>query len=194
MSASSGTDGCTRSIAWSVFAGKDGDLFGVHAVEPIGQHASGVVSVKLHTWCPECRAPHCGRGCGELIPLADGNEQFSAAVDEELVSAMTALLPLAYGYLRDDLIDDGGRAVGEDTLRAAARSLGFELATVFHEPPPQGGLLPPAFADLINECRRAAAHTVITLQGHLSNMSISKMVLREVLHIRAEAVVHEVGN
>ncbi|MBF6207964.1 hypothetical protein IU483_28350 [Streptomyces gardneri] len=107
---------------------------------------------------------------------------------------MTALLPLAYGYLRDDLIVDRDRDIGEDTLRAAARSLGYELAAVFHEPPPQGGLLPPAFADLIQECRRAAAHVVITLQGHLSNMAMSRMVLQEVLHVRAEAVVHEVAH
>jgi hypothetical protein len=106
----------------------------------------------------------------------------------------TALLPLAYGYLRDDLIGDRDRdrEVGEDTLRGAARSLGYELAAVFHEPPPQGGLLPPAFAEMMQECRRAAAHAVITLPGHLSNMSMSRMVLQEVLHVRAEAVIHEV--
>jgi hypothetical protein len=80
--------------------------------------------------------------------------------------------------------------VGEDTLRAIARSLGYELATVFHEPTPQGGLLPPAFAEMIHECRRAAAHVVITLPGHLSNMS--RTVLQEILRIGAEAVVHEV--
>ncbi|WP_159851140.1 hypothetical protein [Nocardia sp. CY41] len=55
-----------------------------------------------------------------------------------------------------------------------------------------GGLLSPAFADLIQECRRAAAHTVITLPGHLSHMSMSRKVLQEVLHVRAEAIVHEV--
>ncbi|MGW4091409.1 hypothetical protein [Nocardia sp. NPDC004750] len=107
---------------------------------------------------------------------------------------MTALLPLAYGYLRDDLITDRDRDAGEDTLRAAATSLGFELATMFYEPPPQGGLLPPAFVDLIQECRRAAAHAVITLPGHLSNMSMARMVLQEVLHVRAEAVIHEIGD
>ncbi|WP_159851022.1 hypothetical protein [Nocardia sp. CY41] len=107
---------------------------------------------------------------------------------------MTALLPLAYGYLRDDLINDGDRNKGEDMLRAAATSLGYELATVCHEPPPQSGLLPPAFVDLIQECRRAAAHLVITVQGHLSNMSISRMILQEILHARIEAIVHEIGH
>ncbi|MET9031231.1 hypothetical protein ABZW96_37530 [Nocardia sp. NPDC004168] len=126
--------------------------------------------------------------------LAVRRQSSSLAVDAEPVSMMTALLPLAYGYLRDDLIDGRDRAAGDDTLRAAATSLGYELATVFHEPPPQNGLLPPAFVDLIQECRRAAAHTVITLQGHLSNMAMSRMVLQEVLHARAEAVVHEIGH
>ncbi|MEU0505947.1 hypothetical protein [Nocardia sp. NPDC005998] len=102
---------------------------------------------------------------------------------------MTALLPLAYGYLRDDLIGDRDRDSGEDMLRAAARSLGYELGTVFHEPPPETGLLPPVFVDLLQECRRAAAHAVITLQGHMSNMSVPRMVLQA----RAEVVVHEVG-
>ncbi|MGY1865445.1 MULTISPECIES: hypothetical protein [Nocardia] len=107
---------------------------------------------------------------------------------------MTALLPLAYGYMRDDLIHDCDRDAGEDTLRAAARSLGYELATVFHEPSPQSGLLPPAFVDLVQECRRAAAHMVLTLEGHMSNTSMSRLVLHEVLHARAEAVVHEIGD
>ncbi|WP_039803805.1 hypothetical protein [Nocardia araoensis] len=106
---------------------------------------------------------------------------------------MSALLPLAYGYLRDGLLGDRDRDAGEDTLRTAARSLGYELGTVFHEPPPETGLLPPAFVDLIQECRRAAAHAVITLSGHMSNMSMSRMVLAAVLQVRAEAVVHEVG-
>ncbi|MEV6259025.1 hypothetical protein ACIHAX_35755 [Nocardia sp. NPDC051929] len=108
---------------------------------------------------------------------------------------MTALLPLAYGYLRDGLIEvaDGEGDLGENTLRAADRSLGYELGTVFHEPPPDTGLLRPAFVDLIQECRRAAAHAVITLSGHLSNMSVSRMVLRAALQVRADAVVHEIG-
>jgi hypothetical protein len=105
---------------------------------------------------------------------------------------MTALLPLAYGYLRDDLLDERGSSPGEDTLRDTARSLGYELGTVFHEPAPQNGTLPPAFVDLVQECRRAAAHTVITLRGHLSNMAVCRMVLLAVLDVRAGAAVHEV--
>ncbi|WP_157129599.1 hypothetical protein [Nocardia amamiensis] len=105
---------------------------------------------------------------------------------------MTALLPLAYGYLRDDLLRDRDSDSSEDRLRAAAGSLGYELGTVFHEPPPQGATLPPAFVDLVQECRRAAAHAVITLHGHLSNMSVCRMVLLAVLDVRADAAVHEV--
>ncbi|MBU3061969.1 hypothetical protein KO481_10585 [Nocardia sp. NEAU-G5] len=104
----------------------------------------------------------------------------------------TVLLPLAYGYLRDDLLGDGDSNSIEDRLRRAARSLGFELATVFHEPSPQNGTLPPAFVDLVQECRRAAAHVVITLRGHLSEMATCKMVLLTILDVRAGAAVHEV--
>ncbi|MFQ6392448.1 hypothetical protein ACLMAJ_03230 [Nocardia sp. KC 131] len=103
----------------------------------------------------------------------------------------TALLPLAYGYLRDDLLDDHS-SPSEERLRLTAESLGYELGTVFHEPAPQSATLPPAFVDLVQECRRAAAHTVITLRGHLSNMSVCRMVLLTVLDVRADAAVHEV--
>nr|WP_245552420.1 hypothetical protein [Nocardia aobensis] len=95
--------------------------------------------------------------------------------------------------MRDDVIGDHDRDSGEDMLRAAARSLGYELGAVFHEPPTETGMLPPAFVDLIQECRRAGAHAVITLSGHMSNMSMSRMVLHAVLQVRAEAIVHEVG-
>ncbi|MBF6397461.1 hypothetical protein IU438_16870 [Nocardia cyriacigeorgica] len=115
-------------------------------------------------------------------------------VVEESVSGMTALQPLAYGYVRDDLINSRDREASDDALRNAARSMGFELAAVFHEPPPQNALLPPAFVDLVQECRRAAAHLVVTMPGHLSNMSTSRMVLEEVLHVRAAAQVHEVAD
>ncbi|MGW4095037.1 hypothetical protein [Nocardia sp. NPDC004750] len=114
------------------------------------------------------------------------------AADAEPGSAMTALRPLAYGYLRDDLANDCDRDSDEERLRAAATALGYELAAVFYEPAPQSGLLPPAFADLIQECRRAAAHAVITMQGHLSNMAISRIMLHEVLHSRTQAIVHEI--
>jgi len=106
---------------------------------------------------------------------------------------MTALLPLAYGYLRDDLLDGYNAGPSEDKLRATAHSLGYELGTVFHEPAPQNGTLPPAFVELVQECRRTAAHTVITLHGHLSNMSLCRMVLLAVLDVRADAAVHEVA-
>ncbi|WP_228838975.1 hypothetical protein, partial [Nocardia amamiensis] len=61
---------------------------------------------------------------------------------------------------------------------------GYELGAVFHEPPPQGGTLPPAFVDLVQECRRAAAHAVITLHGCCASlrvvmMSSSSMVMIE---------------
>ncbi|WP_157116556.1 hypothetical protein [Nocardia vaccinii] len=105
---------------------------------------------------------------------------------------MTALLPLVYGYLRDDLLDESGSPPSEDRLRNAARSLGYELGTVFHEPAFQKGTLPPAFVDLVHECRRAAAHTVITLRGHLSDMAVCCMILLTVLDVRANAAVHEI--
>lgn len=105
---------------------------------------------------------------------------------------MTALLPLAYGYLRDDLLNDCDCNSGDDRLRIAAQALGYELGTVFHEPAPQSGTLPPAFVDLVHECRRAAAHAVITLQGHMSGMSMCRMVLLAVLDVRADVTVQEI--
>lgn len=104
----------------------------------------------------------------------------------------TALLPLAYGYLREDLLCALDSNSCEDKLRDTARSLGYELGTVFREPPPQNATLPPAFVDLVDECRRAAAHAVITLRGHMSDMSVCRMVLLAVLEVRAGATVHEV--
>ncbi|MGO4649765.1 hypothetical protein AB4305_33280 [Nocardia sp. 2YAB30] len=103
---------------------------------------------------------------------------------------MTALLPLAYGYLRDDLLGDPNAS--EDKPRTAARSLGRALGTVFHEPAPQSATLPPAFIDLVQECRRAEAHTVLTMHVHLSGMSVCRMVLLEILDIRADFAVQEV--
>ena len=105
----------------------------------------------------------------------------------------TALLPLAYGYVRDDLLDDHDFDSSEDRLRDTARSLGYELGTVFHEPKPQNATLPPAFVDLVQECRRAAAHAVITIRGHMSDMAVCRMVLLAVLDVRAGAAVHEVS-
>jgi hypothetical protein len=107
------------------------------------------------------------------------------------VSAMTDVLPLAYGYLRDDLL--GERDAAEDILRSAASALGYELGTVFHEPRCGSEGLPPAFVDLLTECRRAAAEAVITPHGHLSE-TVSRTVLRTALVAGCELVVHEVGS
>lgn len=102
---------------------------------------------------------------------------------------MTALLPLAYGYLRDDLLRAPNSS--ENTLRAAARSLGYELATIFHEPAPQSAALPPVFVDLVKECRRAEARMVLTLRGHLSGMSVCRIVLLSILDLRGDVEVQE---
>ncbi|WP_063039508.1 hypothetical protein [Nocardia grenadensis] len=76
-------------------------------------------------------------------------------------------------------------------LRDAARSLGYELATVFHEPAPQSATLPPVFIDLVKECRRAEARMVLTLCGHLSGMAVCRMVLLSVLDVRGNVEVQE---
>ncbi|MGO4614213.1 hypothetical protein AB4Z47_09005 [Nocardia sp. 2TAF39] len=94
--------------------------------------------------------------------------------------------------MRDDLLRDRDANSSEDRLRNTARSLGYDLGAVFHEPAPQNGTLPPAFVDLVQECRRAEARTVITPHGHMSDMSICRMVLLAVLDVRAAAAVHEV--
>ena len=108
-----------------------------------------------------------------------------------MVSAMTEVLPLAYGYLRDDLLSERGSAEG--MLQAAAIALGYELGTVFHEPRRRSDGLPPAFVDLLTECRRAAANAVITPHGHLSE-TVSRTVLQTALVARCQLVVHEVGS
>ncbi|MGW5382555.1 hypothetical protein [Nocardia sp. NPDC003963] len=107
---------------------------------------------------------------------------------------MTLLMPLAYGYLRDDLIGDLDAGIAENVLRTAAGMLGYELGTVFHEPPCRSGVLPPVFVDLVQECRRAASHMVLTLPGHISvsDSSVCSRILRAALNARAEAIVHEV--
>ncbi|MEU2037211.1 hypothetical protein [Nocardia niwae] len=104
---------------------------------------------------------------------------------------MTDVLPLAYGYMRDDLL--GERDAAENTLRAAAIALGYELGTVFHEPRCGSQGLPPAFVDLLTECRRADAEAVITPRGHLSE-TVTRTVLQTVLVARCELIVHEVGS
>ncbi|WP_280267593.1 hypothetical protein [Nocardia wallacei] len=104
---------------------------------------------------------------------------------------MSAVLPLAYGYLRVDLLDDELIAC-EERLTAVAQDLGFELAAVFCEQPPQRASIPPAYLELLRECCRTQAHTVITLPGHLSGMAVPRMCLLEVLAVRAAAQVCEV--
>ncbi|MFE3261863.1 hypothetical protein ACFXPS_42250 [Nocardia sp. NPDC059091] len=94
--------------------------------------------------------------------------------------------------MRDDLLSDRDSESADNILRAAARSLGYALGTVFHELAPQNATLPPAFVDLVQECRRAEAHTVLTLPGHLSDMPVCRMVLLAILEARAEAAVQEV--
>ena len=101
----------------------------------------------------------------------------------------TALLPLAYGYLRDDLLRDPDSS--EDRLRAASRSLGYELGTIFHERAPQSGTLPPVFVDLVQECRRSQAHTVLTLRGHLS-MPMCRTVLLRILAMPVGVALQEI--
>ncbi|MGW4356556.1 hypothetical protein ACWELJ_31165 [Nocardia sp. NPDC004582] len=105
---------------------------------------------------------------------------------------MTALLPLAYGYVRDDLLSNRDPNVSDSILRAAAKSLGYALGTVFHELGAQTATLPPVFVDLVQECRRARACTVLTLPGHLPGTSVCRKVLLAILEARAEAAVQEV--
>jgi hypothetical protein len=101
---------------------------------------------------------------------------------------MTTLLPLAYGYIREGLLHDRDQRLSEDQLRKTTSSLGYELGTVFREPAPENGLLPPAFVDLVQECLRAEVRAVITPHGHMPDMSVCRMVLE----VRAHAAVHEV--
>lgn len=105
---------------------------------------------------------------------------------------MNSLLPLAYGYFREDLLGVSDPKSSEDKLRTAAESLGYSLGAIFREPTPQSGTLPPAFVELVQECRRSAAHSVLTLNGHLSGMCVCRMVLLAVLDGPTEAAVQEI--
>ncbi len=100
-------------------------------------------------------------------------------------------LPLAYGYLRVDLLP-GELDVWERRLVEVARGLGVELAAVFRESSPQA-TVPPAYLDLLHECCRADAHIVVTVLGHLSGMAIPHTCLIDILLIRADARVCEVA-
>ncbi|MFD7842788.1 hypothetical protein ACFV4K_07625 [Nocardia sp. NPDC059764] len=101
---------------------------------------------------------------------------------------MTTLQPLAYGYVRDDLLSNRDPSASDTLLRAAARSLGYVLGTVFHEPGPQSATLPPVFVDLVHECRRAEACTVLTLPGHLASTSVCRKVLLAILDASVQEV------
>jgi hypothetical protein len=105
---------------------------------------------------------------------------------------MTVLLPLAYGYLRADLLRERDRKSGEDRLRAAAESLGYALAAVFYEPAPQNGTLPPAFVELVQECRRTEARVVLTLSGHLSGRAVLRKILMAILGVHADDAIQEI--
>lgn len=102
-----------------------------------------------------------------------------------------ATLPLAYGYLRLELLG-GEIATWEGRLAAAALELGFELAAVFREHAPEA-TVPPAYLDLLHECRRAQAHLVMTATGHLSGMTVPRACLLGLLAARAGARVYEVS-
>ncbi|MGF6888481.1 hypothetical protein ABIA39_007696 [Nocardia sp. GAS34] len=104
---------------------------------------------------------------------------------------MTHLLPLAYGYLRADMLRDRDPDSGADRLRAAAESFGYALGTVFYEPAPQHGILPPAFVELVQECRRTEARAVLTLRGHLSGMTACRTILMGILGVRTDAAIRE---
>ncbi|WP_327138894.1 hypothetical protein [Nocardia sp. NBC_01327] len=102
-------------------------------------------------------------------------------------------LPLAYGYLRVDLLDSVALILGEQRLVTAAFQLGCQLAAVFLEPAPHSTTVPPAFLDLVQECRRSEAHTVITVCGHMSGMAVPHTCLLDILARRAAAQVCEVA-
>ncbi|MQY20604.1 hypothetical protein [Nocardia macrotermitis] len=105
---------------------------------------------------------------------------------------MTSVQPLAYGYLRSDLLRDRDPNSVEQRLRTAAATLGYALGTIFYEPLPDSGTLPPAFVELVHECRRTEAHTVLTLHGHLSGMSVCCKVLEAILGGHTGATIQEI--
>lgn len=75
--------------------------------------------------------------------------------------------PLAYGYLRLDLVSADDLHSSELRLTMAAKTLGCELAAIFREPTPET-TVPPAYSELVRECCRAEARIVITGRDHLS--------------------------
>lgn len=103
------------------------------------------------------------------------------------------LAPLAYGYLRTDLLGSADLAICEARLAEAARRLGCQLGCIFHEDSPQTSTVPPAYLDLVRECCRAEAHRVVTGCGHLCGMAIPRTSLLDVLAVRAQVQVCEVA-
>ncbi|RMI30116.1 hypothetical protein [Nocardia stercoris] len=103
-------------------------------------------------------------------------------------------IPLAYGYVRTDLVAPQRLAETVARLTAAAADHGHELATVFYEDSPQSAALPEAFAELTIECRRSGAHTVFTLPGHLGGMAIPRICLLDFLAARGNAHVWELSS
>ncbi|WP_406281623.1 hypothetical protein OH799_17340 [Nocardia sp. NBC_00881] len=103
---------------------------------------------------------------------------------------MSVNLPLAYGYIRLDL---AGRELTtcEQRMQASARERGYQLAAVFREREPLAATLPQAFIDLIDECRRAEAHMVFTVCGHLTGMATPRTCLLDVMAARGLAHVCE---
>ncbi|MBF6454549.1 hypothetical protein [Nocardia cyriacigeorgica] len=105
---------------------------------------------------------------------------------------MTALSPLAYGYLRDELLVDVELPRCDQRLIAIARQMGFDMAAIFHERADIASLVPGAFLDLVHECRRARARMVFTLPGHIAGLTVPAASLLHVLADRGEAAVFEV--
>ncbi|VFA97920.1 hypothetical protein [Nocardia cyriacigeorgica] len=105
---------------------------------------------------------------------------------------MTALSPLAYGYLRDELLVDIELRRCDQRLIAIARRMGFDMAAIFHERTDLASIVPGAFLDLVHECRRARARMVFTLPGHIAGLTVPASALLSVLADRGEAAVFEV--
>lgn len=105
---------------------------------------------------------------------------------------MTALSPLAYGYLRDELLVGVELPRCDQRLIAIARRMGFDMAAIFHERTDFSSIVPGAFLDLVHECRRARARMVFTLPGHIAGLTVPAASLLNVLADRGEAAVFEV--
>lgn len=97
--------------------------------------------------------------------------------------------PLLYGYLRADLAKRTGELEGwVRQIHAFAGAEGFELGTVFREPP---GLKWSAFAALLIELKRSECHDVVVpAPPHMLRPgSVSPGALVDLLRSEAHAVV-----